>query len=72
MLRSHVVEVNGAFVGAVVPLHAGFRFVAADVRVEELDGSFWPSLDIARSVARQFYLTGRLPRRAGTEAAQAA
>lgn len=63
MLKSHVIEVDGAFLGAAVLLTAGYRFVAADLRVEELDGSFWPSLEDARRTAGQLYRTGRLPQR---------
>ncbi len=61
MLRSYVVEADGTFLGAVVPLPAGFRFVATDLRVEMLDGSFWPSLADAQRVASQLFRTGRLP-----------
>lgn len=62
MLKSHVIEVDGAFVGAAVLLSDGYRFVAADLRVEEIDGSLWPSLQDARRVARHLFETGRLPR----------
>lgn len=61
MLKSHVIEVDGAFLGAAVLLPAGYRFVAADLRVEELDGSFWPSLDQVHAIASQLYRFGRLP-----------
>lgn len=69
MLRSHVIEVDGAFLGAAIQLPPGYRFVAADLRVEELDGSFWPSLDDARRVARQLYRTGNLPQARTLQAA---
>lgn len=62
MLQSYVIEIDGAFVGAAVRNDRGFRFVATDLRVEELDGSTWPSLADVRRLARQLYLTGRLGR----------
>ncbi|HTR16784.1 MAG TPA: hypothetical protein VMI52_07105 [Acetobacteraceae bacterium] len=74
MLRSHVIEVDGVFLGAAVPLpHSeGFRFVAADLRVEELDGSIWPTLIDTRRLASQLFHTGRLPARRGAAAFAAA
>jgi hypothetical protein len=60
MLQSHIIEVDGAVVGAAVRLDIGFRFVATDIRVEELDGSVWPSLAELRRLAGGLYRTGRL------------
>jgi hypothetical protein len=60
MLQSHVIEVDGAFVGAAVRLDQGFRFVAVDTRVGKLNGSVWPTLADATRLARQLYHTGRL------------
>ena len=45
MLQSHIIDINGNFVGAAVRLDSGFRFVALNIRVEELDGTIWPSLE---------------------------
>lgn len=54
MIRSHVVEIDGTFVGAAVPQHDGhLRFIAIDIRLDDLNGSVWPSLaDIRRVAAR--------------------
>ena len=60
MLQSHIIEIDGAFVGAAVRLDIGFRFVATDIRVEELDGTVWPSLPELRRLAGGLYRTGRL------------
>jgi hypothetical protein len=61
MLQSHIIEIDGVFVAAAVTHEAGVRFVAIDLRVEELDGSVWPSVEEARRLARALYSTGRLP-----------
>lgn len=61
MLQSYVIEIDGVFVAAAVTHEAGVRFVAIDLRVEELDGSLWPSLDEARRLAGVLFRTGRLP-----------
>ena len=68
MLQSHVIDIDGVFVGAAVRLHNGYRFVATDLRLEDIDGSHWPSLDDVRRIAR-----GRLhARRYPVQAAAAA
>lgn len=56
MLRSHIIEVNGAFVGVAVHIDRGYRFVATDLRLEELDSSIWPTLDDVRRLARRALL----------------
>ena len=61
MLQSHVIDIDGVFVGAAVRLHDGYRFVATDLRLEDIDGSHWPSLDDVRRVARGRLMTGRVP-----------
>ena len=38
MLQSHVIDIDGAFVGAAVRLDIGYRFIATDMRLDELDG----------------------------------
>jgi len=60
MLQSHVIDIDGAFVGAAVRLDRGYRFIATDLRVEELDGSTWPTLADVRRVVGGLFLTGRL------------
>ena len=61
MRQSHVIEVDGAFMGAAVREEEGFRFIAVDRRVGELDGRLWPSLAEARRRACQAYRAGPLP-----------
>lgn len=58
MLQSHIIDVNGNFVGAAVRLDTGYRFVALNLRVEELDGTIWPNLDTVRRLVRQLFITG--------------
>ena len=53
MLQSHIIEVDGAFVGVAVSIDRGYRFVATDFRLEELDTSIWPTLDEVRRLARR-------------------
>jgi hypothetical protein len=62
MLKSHIIEAHGVFVGAAVPQDSGFRFVATHDKTRGLDGSIWPSLEDVRRVARTLYQTGFLPR----------
>jgi hypothetical protein len=61
MLQSHIIDIDGAFVGAAVRLDRGYRFVATDIRLDDLDGSFWPTLQDIQRLARELYLTGRFP-----------
>lgn len=58
MLQSHIIDINGSFVGAAVRLDSGYRFVALNLRVEELDGTIWPNLDTVRRLARQLFISG--------------
>jgi hypothetical protein len=58
MLQSHVIDIDGNFVGAAVRLDSGYRFVAINIRVEELDGTIWPTLDTVRRLARQLFIAG--------------
>jgi hypothetical protein len=60
MLKSHVIEVDGTFVGAAVRQSDGFRFVAVDYRLEELHDSVLPSLADLERLARKLLLTGSL------------
>ncbi|MBN8871557.1 MAG: hypothetical protein J0H67_01865 [Rhodospirillales bacterium] len=59
MLQSHIIEVDGAFLGAAVRLDVGYRFIATDMRLDDLDGTIWPTLGQVKRLARQLYLTGR-------------
>jgi hypothetical protein len=58
MLQSHVIDVDGVFVGAAIRLDTGYRFVATDFRLEELDATIWPTLADIRRLARRLYVTG--------------
>jgi hypothetical protein len=60
MLQSHVIDVDGDFVGAAVRLDVGYRFIATDMRLEELDGSVWPSLVDVKRLAQRVYLSGQI------------
>jgi hypothetical protein len=60
MIQSHVIDVDGVFVGAAVRLDTGYRFVATDFRLEQLDSTIWPTLAEVRRLARSLYLTGSL------------
>jgi hypothetical protein len=59
MLQSHVIDIDGAFVGAAIRLDDGYRFIATDMRLHDLDGTTWPSLPDVRRLARELYLKGR-------------
>jgi hypothetical protein len=62
MLQSHVIEIDGAFVGAAVRLDDGYRFVATDHRLHELNGTIWPSLADVRHRAGYLFRTGNIVR----------
>lgn len=53
MLQSHIIEVDGTFVGVAVRIDRGYRFIATDFRLEELDTSIWPTLEDVRRLARR-------------------
>lgn len=55
MLQSHIIDVDGVFVGAAIRIDRGYRFVATDLRMEDLDTSIWPTLADVRRVARRVY-----------------
>ncbi len=59
MLQSHVVDIDGTFVGAAVRQPDGYRFVAVDVRLDDLDGQVWPTLSEVQQQARTMFLTGQ-------------
>ncbi len=68
MLQSHVIDVDGVFVGAAIRLDTGYRFVATDCRLEQLDSTIWPSLADVERLARRLYLTGGFVGRAPSQA----
>ena len=58
MLQSYVIDIDGVFVGAAVRLDSGFRFVATDLRLHDLDSTVWPTLADVRRVARRLCRDG--------------
>jgi hypothetical protein len=60
MLQSHVIDIDGAFVGAAIRLDTGYRFIATDMKLDDLDGSIWPTLADVKRLARRLYLGGQL------------
>jgi hypothetical protein len=58
MLQSHIIDIDGVFVGAAIRIDRGYRFVAIDLRLEELDSTIWPTLADVQRLARRLYLTG--------------
>jgi len=58
MNQSHVVQVQGHFVGAAALHPDGYRFIALDVRLDELDGRVWPTFpELHRQVHRAFRIS---------------
>ena len=55
MLQSHIIDIDGVFVGAAIRVDRGYRFVAIDFRMEELDASVWPTLPDVQRVARRVF-----------------
>lgn len=68
MFQSHVIEISGRVAGAAVSNAAGFRFIAIDPRLDEIDGSAWASLTALRLAADHLARTGSLPRRSPASA----
>lgn len=60
MLQSHIIEIDGAFVGAAVRLDTGYRFIATDIRMDDLDGTTWPSLADVKRLAHRLFRNGNL------------
>jgi hypothetical protein len=58
MMQSHVISIDGAFVGAAVRLDRGYRFVATDIRMDELNGTWWPTLEEVQHRAHRLYRAG--------------
>jgi hypothetical protein len=65
MLQSHLIDVDGVLVGAAVRLDAGYRFIATNMRLEDLDQTIWPTLADVQRLARRLYLTGSFAERDG-------
>ncbi len=61
MLQSHIVEIDGTFLGAAVRLADGYKFVAVNDRLNGLDGRVSPTLWELRRMARAAFLSGRIP-----------
>lgn len=59
MLQSHIIDIDGNFVGAAVRLDVGYRFIATDVKLEDLDGSVFATLADVQRLARRIYWAGR-------------
>jgi hypothetical protein len=59
MIQSHIVEIDGAFVGAAVRQHDGYRFAAVDVRLDEIDGRVWPTFGELKRQVRLMVLAAR-------------
>jgi hypothetical protein len=60
MLQSHIIDIDGNFVGAAIRLDIGYRFVATDMKLGDLDGSVFPTLADVHRLARRAYMTGRV------------
>lgn len=61
MHQSHIIEISGQFAGAAVDYGTGFRFVAVDPRVKQLDRSLWSTLPEMQRVVTHLLTVGRLP-----------
>jgi hypothetical protein len=61
MLQSHIIDIDGNFVGAAVRLDVGYRFIATDMKLDDLDGSVFPTLADVQRLARRIYLGNRAP-----------
>jgi hypothetical protein len=55
MIQSHPIEVDGVFVGAAVRLDHGYRFIAVNLRLDDLDGVVRPQLQDIRALAHRVY-----------------
>lgn len=53
MLKSHVIDIDGRFVGVAIRLDRGFRFLAVDPRVEDVGEIIWPGIEDIRRMARR-------------------
>jgi len=62
MHKSHVIEIDGNFVGAALADGSKVRFVAVDVRLDGLDGGCWPTLEELRRAVRRGLAEAAAPR----------
>ena len=53
MQQSHVIDIDGRFIGVALRLDQGFRFIAIDPRVEDLGETLWPRLEDIQRLARR-------------------
>ena len=53
MQQSHVIDIDGRFIGVALRLEQGFRFIAIDPRVEDLGETLWPRLEDIQRLARR-------------------
>jgi hypothetical protein len=60
MLQSHPIDIDGVFVGAAIRLDRGYRFVATNMRLEELDQTIWPTLADVQRLAHLLFHNGSL------------
>ena len=51
MMRSHIIEVDGVFLGAAVQHSAGYKFVAVAPQLTCLNGMVHPTLEDTRRLA---------------------
>lgn len=70
MLQSHIITIDGHFVGVAIRLDRGYRFVACDTRLYELDETIWPTLADVERLARRLYVTGSFGRVPPTQESQ--
>jgi hypothetical protein len=59
--RPYAIESGGVTLGTAVTHELGVRFIAADVRVKDMDQSIWPSVRYARESAQQLFRSARNP-----------
>lgn len=70
MLQSHVIDIDGRFVGVAIRLDQGYRFIATDPRVEDLGETIWPRLEDIQRLARRALAHERFPEAASRQTAR--
>lgn len=55
MKQSHVIEIDGIFVGAAARYGDRYRFVGVDARLKEMDGQLFTALAEVREAASRTY-----------------
>jgi hypothetical protein len=66
MLKSHVIEVDGVFVGAAVQHSDGYRLVAVAPQLAPLNGVVAPTLQDTRRLAMRVGWVGNTDKREAT------